>query len=170
MKKAVYLILFMLTLSQLNAQKCKLYQTDPKNGKSMLVGKIKRQHLESRDFKDWFNAEYSAYTPDQETLLKLKPLLKNVRIVLVMATWCSDSRREVPRFYQILDQAGFTSKHMKVLSVDRDKKAGKFKTSDLNVTLVPTFIIYRKGREIGRIVETPVESLEKDLLNILLKS
>lgn len=170
MKKVLLIFLLLFSLGAINAQNSKLYQTDPKNGKSMLVGKIKSKHLQSGDFKDWFNAEYGVYKPDAETMMKLKPLLKKVRIVLVMATWCSDSRREVPRFYQILDQAGVNHKRMKVLSVDREKKAGKFEASSLNVTLVPTFIIYRNGREIGRIIETPVESLEKDLLNILLKN
>jgi hypothetical protein len=32
----------------------------------------------------------------------------------------------------------------------------------LNITHVPTFIYYRNEKELGRIVENPMESLEKD--------
>jgi thiol-disulfide isomerase/thioredoxin len=167
MKKLFFLSLLLLFSWGSFAQKGPQIQTDPKKQTPMLVGKIKRSHLQSADFNAWYQKEYSEYKPDANIVSQLKPLLKGVRIVLVMATWCSDSRREVPRFYQILDQTRFKEKHMKILCVDRDKKAGKFESSDLDIKLVPTFIIYRQGKELGRIIETPVESLEKDLLKIL---
>ena len=40
-------------------------------------------------------------------------------------------------------------------------------TEGLKIELVPTIIFYKDGYEIGRIVETLTESLEKDLLKIL---
>ena len=36
-----------------------------------------------------------------------------------------------------------------------------------DIKRVPTLVVLRDGEEIGRIVEYPVESLEKDLLKIL---
>jgi hypothetical protein len=39
--------------------------------------------------------------------------------------------------------------------------------ADLNIERVPTFIIMNEGIEIGRIIETPEETLEADLLKIL---
>ena len=39
----------------------------------------------------------------------------------------------------------------------------------MNIERVPTFIIYRGEKEIGRIVETPKKSLERDLWNIVKK-
>lgn len=167
MKKLLFLSLLLLFSLRGFAQKEPLIQTDPKKQNPMLVGKIKRIHLQSADFNTWYQKEYTEYKPDANIVSQLKPLLKGVRIVMVMATWCSDSRREVPRFYQILDQTRFKEKHMKVLCVDRDKKAGDFESSSLDIKLVPTIIIYKQGKELGRIIETPVESLEKDLLKIL---
>ena len=38
---------------------------------------------------------------------------------------------------------------------------------DLDIELVPTFIFYRNGEELGRIVETPEDTLEKDLAEIV---
>ena len=38
-----------------------------------------------------------------------------------------------------------------------------------NIVRVPTIIVEQKGAEIGRIIEFPVTSLEKDLLTILRK-
>ena len=36
-----------------------------------------------------------------------------------------------------------------------------------NIINVPTFIFYRDGKEINRIVELTIESIEKDILKIL---
>ncbi len=91
-------------------------------------------------------------------------------IKIVMGTWCSDSRREVPRFYKLLDELKLVDEEITLINVDRMKKVPEINMDDLNILLVPTFIIYRGGKEIGRIVETPIETLEKDLLNILSNS
>jgi hypothetical protein len=40
----------------------------------------------------------------------------------------------------------------------------------LDIELVPTFIFYRKGMEIGRIVETPLQTMEEDIYRILMQS
>jgi hypothetical protein len=36
-----------------------------------------------------------------------------------------------------------------------------------NIVYVPTFIFYKDGVEVGRIVEAPKHSLEIDIINIL---
>ena len=56
--------------------------------------------------------------------------------------------------------------------VNRDKKNPESDIEYLNIERVPTFIFYKTGgdgskKEIGRIIETPVRSLEEDLLDIL---
>ncbi len=86
-----------------------------------------------------------------------------------MGTWCSDSRREVPRFYKILDELNYPEEKVELINVDRNKVGIENSVDSLNIELVPTFIIYSKGEEIGRIIETPKESLEKDLAKILNK-
>ena len=40
-------------------------------------------------------------------------------------------------------------------------------TEGLNIEKVPTFIFYKNGIEIGRIIESPEKSIEKDFLKIL---
>ncbi|MEJ2614863.1 MAG: hypothetical protein P8Z35_07895 [Ignavibacteriaceae bacterium] len=37
----------------------------------------------------------------------------------------------------------------------------------MKIELVPTIIFYKDEKELGRIVETPNDSLEKDILKIL---
>ena len=73
----------------------------------------------------------------------------------------------MPRFYRILDYLGFPEKNLKLICVDRTKDAAGTEVMQLSVDLVPTFIIFIGEEEIGRIVESPVESLEADLAGIL---
>lgn len=84
-----------------------------------------------------------------------------------MGTWCSDSREQIPAFYKILDELNYPSDKVTLICVDRKKKGLSNEADGLNIELVPTIIFYRNGEEIGRIIETPQESLEKDLLGII---
>ncbi len=84
-----------------------------------------------------------------------------------MGTWCSDSQREVPRFYKILTDAGYNDKRVKIIAVDKSKEAIVVDIKNLDIEKVPTFIIYKDDIEVGRIIETPKKSLEKDLWKIV---
>ena len=97
----------------------------------------------------------------------MRPVINNVDIVIVFGSWCSDSKIQVPRFYKVLDKAGFNDIHLKVIAVNRDKNGLSVNVSDKNIKLVPTFIVYQNGVELGRVVETPKKSLEKDLAKIV---
>lgn len=55
-------------------------------------------------------------------------------------------------------------------ALDTNKTSPDYDAKANNVTNVPTTIIYRKGNEIGRIIESPKLSLEEDLLIILSKN
>ena len=51
--------------------------------------------------------------------------------------------------------------------MDRDKKTPTGSATGNGITNVPTFIFYKDGKEVNRIVESPVEFLEDDILAIL---
>lgn len=137
----------------------------------MLIGCCNRDGFSSVNcnFDSAYNAEYPVYKADAETMKQLAGNLKGVKITVVMATWCGDSKEWVPRFYKIMDELKFDYKNLTLICVDRDKKAPGTNVETLNIKLVPTFIFYRKKMEIGRIIEVPVDLLEKDILKILTK-
>jgi len=61
----------------------------------------------------------------------------------------------------------FPFNNLDLICVNRSKTAEEVGVEKGYVDFVPTFIISKEGKEIGRIVEEPTESLEKDLLAIL---
>lgn len=133
----------------------------------MLLGKANRKGLQMDAFKGWFHPGYEDYKVDSETLEKLKPLLKDVTITVFMGTWCEDSQRETPHFYKILDKAGFDESKLTLITVSEEKTTPQGLEEGKNITNVPTLIFNKDGKELGRIVEYPIESLEKDMLAIL---
>lgn len=140
---------------------------DSKSGKPILVGICDREAFADTNFAWWFNSGYKFYKPDEEIIKQLSKIDSTYSISIVMGTWCSDSRRETPRFYKILDEINFSEEKLKLINVDREKNGISFDVTKLNIELVPTFIFYKNGNEIGRIIESPHVSLEKDFLDII---
>lgn len=140
-----------------------------KNDKGSLVGVAKKERLTQIPYSVWFNRTYDRYKTNKTTLENLKKNNSNITMQIFMGTWCSDSRREVPRFYKILEEQAFDLEHVELLMVDYEKETYDQLQKGKNIIRVPTFIIYENGNEIGRIVETPQESLEEDLYKIINK-
>ncbi len=140
---------------------------DSLSGMPMLIGVCTREAFKDTSFYWWWMSEYDLYDIDSVSLNDIKNDLKNVDIKIVMGTWCSDSRREVPRFFKILDSVNYPSDKVKIVCVDEDKKTKGDELNSLKIEFVPTIIFYKDGNELGRIVEAPEETLEKDMIKIL---
>ena len=89
---------------------------------------------------------------------------------MFMGTWCSDSQREVPAFYKILNQTDFDHTNLEVIAVSQEKDTPNKLEEGFAIEYVPTIIFYRNDKEIGRYVEVAQETLEKDILAILNES
>ena len=160
-----YLILVMLITASLFAQN--KIMIEEKSGKPYLIGICNREAFSDSNFAWWFNSNYDQYQVDSSDAVELKKEINNYDITIVMGTWCSDSRREVPRFYKILDAIDYPTDKLTLINVDRKMKSIANEVDKMNIEYVPTIIIYRNEKEIGRIIETPEDILEKDLLSII---
>jgi thiol-disulfide isomerase/thioredoxin len=139
------------------------------NSEPMLIGYCTREAFSDSVFASWFNPEYKSYRPDSSTIELLKRNMDGIDITLVMGSWCSDSHQHVPDFYKILDEINYPSDNVTLIAVNEDKKTEGNEIDSINIEFVPTFIFYRDGSELGRIVEMPEKSLEEDILGILTK-
>jgi len=138
-----------------------------KTEEAMLVGPVVRQDFLADPYKLWFEEEYNIYALDSNVLASIPVEKLNRKIKVFLGTWCSDSQRELPRFYKILDYLDYDKSQLEVIALDREKKSGNNEQEGWNIEFVPTFIFLEDGQEVGRIIETPNETLEKDLLAIL---
>lgn len=133
----------------------------------ILLGVQKRSALEASPYDTWFRDSYKEHTLDTATIASIKGDLATTDITLFMGTWCEDSQRETPAFYKILDLAGIDASAVNLITVSEDKDTPEGLEEGLYITNVPTIILAKEGKELGRIVEYPLESLEKDLAKIL---
>jgi thiol-disulfide isomerase/thioredoxin len=141
---------------------------DTLNGNEILTGICDKGTLMNfKEFGEIFHAEFNDYSPNVDDLAALNDSLSIIKIKIVLGTWCSDSQREVPRFLKLMELLGLPEDRIEIIGVDRKKEAEVAGIKALNIKLVPTFIIYREGIEIGRIIESPIVSLEADLLKII---
>ncbi len=162
---SVYLLILVLNTYACNSQKLNQKVTDAE-GTEKLLGQVNKDA-----FAKWFNSQYEVYKVDVDAISAVSKELKDFEIKLFLGTWCGDSKREVPRFYKILEKADFPIDQLVTVAVDNEKpnykKSPGGEEKGLNIIKVPTFIFYKQGVEVNRIVESPIESLEKDIRAIV---
>lgn len=138
----------------------------------IVYGICTKDSLQASPFAEWFKPGYEDYTPNENTLASLKKVnMNDISIQVFFGSWCGDSKREVPRFLKLVDAISFPATKLSLIGLGGSdslyKQSPQQEEAGKGIFRVPTFIIYKKGVEIGRINEFPVYSLEKDLLQIL---
>lgn len=125
-----------------------------------MIGEIDKKALTEKSTITWFKPVYDYYTVDQTCSIPNN----SIHIVVYFGDWCSDSHTQLPRFIKI---AEYYQLSYELYALDREKKSPMGKESKQNIVKVPTFIVLKNGLEIGRIIETPIISIEKDLMQII---
>ena len=134
--------------------------------KPVLLGAITREQVEAA-VPDWVQAEVES-TPDKAAVQALTAVPPGAEVTIYMGSWCGDSRREVSRLWRTLDDAGGSLPcTISYIGVDHDKKEPAALIAGSGLRYVPTLIVKRDGREVGRIVESAPHGVEQDLLALL---
>jgi thiol-disulfide isomerase/thioredoxin len=176
MKKKVVRVLLgaslALSCSGIKAQKVVVNREleTTKEGK-MLVGVQLKEQLLKSPYSDWYSPEYQEYQTDKKAIAELKKQkISTYQILVVLGTWCEDSHREIPRLMKILDEVQYPEKKLTLLAVNRKRESPTGEEGLYNIQKVPTIIVFKYGKELGRIIEMPKSGwLERDLLEILRK-
>jgi thiol-disulfide isomerase/thioredoxin len=137
------------------------------DGSKILKGIISRNELENDTAFAWWQENLKGYTPQSQAVAELKKN-QHIQFITFMGTWCSDSRFIVPKFYSLLDAAGFPQNRVTLIGVDRSKKTISHLAEALNIENVPTIIVMNDGKEVGRVVEYgKTGAFDKELGEIL---
>jgi thiol-disulfide isomerase/thioredoxin len=140
---------------------------DKKNGELVFNGPLTFADLGGEPSFTWLKTGEDEYKPNEATIEKLKATLKYYQLVVFMGTWCEDSQYLVPKLLKVLHAIDYPVSTISMYGVDREKttRGGEHKKYD--ITLVPTIILIKNGREIGRITESAQRSVEADLADII---
>ncbi|MEQ1676573.1 MAG: thioredoxin family protein [Chitinophagaceae bacterium] len=118
-----------------------------------LKGIISREVLLNDTSFKWYADNLKGYTPNASAQEGLKKNADSIQLVVFMGTWCEDSHNVIPKFYSLLDAAGFPQDRVTLLGVDRQKKTLSHLAEAMNIKNVPTIIVMKNGKEMGRVVE-----------------
>ena len=162
-----------LAAQQFSAQKVVVNREveTQKDGKMLLGNQLKEQFLKA-PYADWYVKEHDEYALDQKAVSELKKeKIGTYDIIVFIGTWCEDSHRDFPRLMKILEAANYPENKLNIIAVNRKKESPTGDESLYNLQKVPTIILKRYGKEVGRIVEMPTTGyIERDLAEILKKN
>lgn len=138
------------------------------NGTKIVKGFLTKQELATDSSFTWFAENQKGYTPDQNALQLLRANRDSVSILAFGGTWCGDTKFILPKFFVLADAAGLSPDRVTLLGVDRSKKTIQHLSETFGITNVPTLIVMKNGKEVGRVVEYGHTGLfDKDLAEIL---
>ncbi|MDD2386497.1 MAG: thioredoxin family protein [Bacteroidales bacterium] len=166
MKLILFLLAFVLSIYS-NAQ---INRTifDERTNQEILYGECNTDGFTQNEFGSWFNSEYERYNV-ADTFFNPQYSIPFDSIYVFLGTWCSDTKRELPRFCKIMEDEYFNKTKVRYFGFDGHKQNDVINSDEFNVQYLPTFVFYYKGKELGRIVETAQKSLEEDIMDLLMR-
>ncbi|MFI5129007.1 MAG: thioredoxin family protein [Chitinophagales bacterium] len=125
--------------------------TERPNEKSY-KGIISREILMADSSFKWMNYARN-FAGDKNAVEGLKKNKDSIQLLVFMGTWCEDSQDIIPKFYSLTDAAGFSQDKITLIGVDRKKTTLSHLTEALGIVNVPTIMVMKNGKEVGRVVE-----------------
>lgn len=170
MKKFLFALLILFSLPETGFAQDQYQVLVERPNEKSLKGIISREIVQNDTSFKWYAANLKSYTPNAAALEGLKKNKDSIQLLTFMGTWCEDSHFIIPKFYALLDAAGFSSERVTLIGVDRQKKTLSHLCEALNVKNVPTIIVLKNGKELGRVVEFGKYGLFDMELGEILKS
>lgn len=161
------LTLLLAALSLLLAA-CGPAQTATPDAPEYTLGEVSVAQIQSEP--GWEDLRAEDYTPDPSLVEAIRAGAEDIQVMVFLGFWCPDSQREVPRWIKLAEAAGLREDQITYISLDYTKTDADGLTEQYGIEYVPTFVILRDRQEIGRIIESPEETLEADLAAILAAS
>jgi len=168
MKGLLVAVLLMINLTAI-AQKTYTVVQDAQLKQPIYNGLVTFEDLNKEPAFDWLKKGEKDYTPDSKTIAYLHTMLPQYTMVVFLGTWCGDSHNLIPKFWKVMSLAAYPEKNVTLYCVDMEKKTTGGQQKQYNIQYVPTFILYKNGKEAGRLVESTHTSVEAELAAIIEK-
>ncbi|MBC7874232.1 MAG: thioredoxin family protein [Ferruginibacter sp.] len=150
-RQLLFLCVLFLTITGFSQNQYEILVERP-NEKSF-KGIISREVLQNDTSFKWYAENLKGYAPNAAALEGLKTQKDSIQLLAFMGTWCEDSHAIIPKFFSLLDAAGFPQDRVTLIGVDRKKKTLSHLVEALAIKNVPTIIVMKNGKEAGRVVE-----------------
>jgi thiol-disulfide isomerase/thioredoxin len=150
MKRIILLISFAFTgLASFSQSQ---YEVTVEGPDKILKGVLSRDLIQKDSAFKWYAQNLQGYVPNANVVSALKAK-SNLHFIVFGGTWCDDTKNILPKFFSLTDAAAIPSANISLIGVDRSKKTLGNLAESLNVYNVPTVIVLKDGKEVGRVVE-----------------
>ncbi len=143
--------------------------TNTLDGETHILNGIVSKYILQNDtsFK-WYATNQKGYAPDTAAVSAMETNKNKVRYVVFGGTWCGDTKNILPKFFKLQETSGVPDANISFFAMDRSKKTIGNVGDAFNITNVPTIIVMKNGKEVGRVVEYGTSGkFDKDLAEIL---
>lgn len=144
---AIALLISLLSIGQSQ------YEITVDGQDKILKGIISRDLIVNDTAFKWYKPNVSGYKPNELALTALKSKASQLQLIVFGGTWCSDTKYILPKLFALTDAAQFSQDRITLIGVDRNKKTLSHLSEALGVVNVPTIIVMKEGKEVGRVVE-----------------
>lgn len=132
----------------------RLYEVLPDaTEKKTLRGILSKELITKDTAFDWYAANLKYFKPNADAVTQVREKAEKISIIIFGGTWCHDTQQLLPKYFATLDAAAFPENKLTIIGVDRNKTTVGDLHKVFNITNVPTLIVMKEGKEVGRIVE-----------------
>ncbi|MAO66341.1 MAG: hypothetical protein CL666_15215 [Balneola sp.] len=107
------------------------------------------------------------YTPDSVAIDYLMNMKEPVKLMVFLGSWCRESKKYIPRLMKSLREADAKNIHVEYVGVNAQKNSPESFLNMHQIKYIPTVVVLKGDKEIGRIVEEPQQPIELELMEIL---
>jgi thiol-disulfide isomerase/thioredoxin len=152
--KNIWLVIFAVSIATItNAQTPYTTAPDEKTGGTILTGVINKYTLINHPNFNWYASSQQSYKPNVSIINAFEVAKSSIHFILFGGSWCDDTQFILPKFFKLQELSGFPDSSISFFGVDRDKKTLGNVSAAFQITNVPTIIVMKAGKEIGRVVE-----------------
>lgn len=152
-KKFIIIIVLVFNSIASNAQPYYEVSRDVKNGSKVLKGIVTKNDLVSDTAFAWYAENQKNYTPFAKAVEAIQKHKQSIHFVVFIGTWCQDSKFIIPKFFSVAEAAGFPDDKITMLGTDRTKTSISHLSEAFQIVNIPTIVIMKDGKEVGRVVE-----------------
>ena len=128
------------------------YEISYDRGK-ILKGIISRADIERDTAFKWFDENMKLGKANISAVEEFKKNASNIKMIIFGGTWCEDTQNLLPQFYRLADLSGLPDSSISLIGVDRAKTTLGNLHKIFEIKNVPTFILIKDGKEVGRVIE-----------------
>lgn len=166
-----YFFCFLLSVTVSSLCSAQTPYTNTLDGDTHILNGIVTKYILQNDtsFK-WYATNQKGFSPDTAAVSAMEANKNKVRYVVFGGTWCGDTKNILPKFFKLQELSGVSDNNVSFFAMDRSKKTIGNVGDAFGITNVPTIIVMKNGKEVGRVVEYGTSGrFDKDLAEILKK-